>query len=81
MFRHFMRFDARELGMAFKIPFYLLQGAEDVVTLTAPAVEYYNEVQAPTKRLVLIERASHFCAFTQPGAFLDALRATAGRLG
>lgn len=74
MFEQFMVFDARNVGTTFKVPFYLLQGARDVVTLTAPAVEYFNEVRAPAKRLVLIEQASHFCAFTQPAAFLHALR-------
>lgn len=73
-FEQFMRFDARALGTAFEVPFYLLQGARDVVTLTEPAVEYFAEVRAPAKELVLIEGASHFAAFTQPGRFLDALR-------
>jgi pimeloyl-ACP methyl ester carboxylesterase len=76
MFDQFMAFDARDLGTTFPIPFYLLQGAQDVVTLTAPAIEFYNQVQAPTKQLRLIEGASHFCAFTEPAAFLAALRAT-----
>jgi pimeloyl-ACP methyl ester carboxylesterase len=74
MFEQFMRFDARALGTRFEVPFYLFQGAQDVVTVTAPAVEYFNEIEAPTKELVLIDRASHFCAFTQPAAFLAALK-------
>jgi pimeloyl-ACP methyl ester carboxylesterase len=74
MFEQFMRFDARALGTAFEVPFFLFQGANDVVTLTGPAVEFFGEVQAPTKELVLIENASHFAAFSQPGQFLDALR-------
>lgn len=76
MFDQFMAFDARHLGTTFTIPFYLLQGAQDVVTLTAPAIEFYDQVQAPAKQLRLIEGASHFCAFTRPAAVLDALRAT-----
>jgi pimeloyl-ACP methyl ester carboxylesterase len=74
MFEQFMRFDARTLGTAFEVPFYLIQGAQDVVTLTGPAVDYFNDIQAPAKELVLIEGASHFCAFTHPDAFLDALK-------
>jgi len=74
MFDQFMRFDARALGTQFDVPFYLFQGAEDVVTLTAPAVQYFNEIEAPAKELVLIDQASHFCAFTQPAAFLAALK-------
>jgi pimeloyl-ACP methyl ester carboxylesterase len=74
MFEQFMRFDARALGTSFEIPFHLFQGAQDVVTLTGPAVEYFAEVSAPSKSLVLIENASHFAAFTQPGQVLSALR-------
>jgi pimeloyl-ACP methyl ester carboxylesterase len=74
MFEQFMRFDARALGTRFEIPFHLFQGAQDVVTLTGPAVSYFDEVDAPQKSLVLIEDASHFVAFTQPARFLEALR-------
>ncbi|WP_433058059.1 alpha/beta fold hydrolase [Dactylosporangium sp. CS-033363] len=74
MFEQFMRWDARALGTSFEVPFYLFQGARDVVTLTGPAVEYFAEVDAPEKQLVLIENASHFCAFSEPGQFLSALR-------
>jgi pimeloyl-ACP methyl ester carboxylesterase len=69
-----MRFDARAIGTRFEVPFYLFQGAQDVVTLTAPAVAHFNEIEAPAKELVLINQASHFCSFTQPAAFLAALR-------
>ncbi|MDG6109336.1 alpha/beta hydrolase [Dactylosporangium aurantiacum] len=74
MFAEFMRFDAREGGTRLEIPFHLFQGAQDVVTLTGPAVEYFAEVDAPAKSLVLIEGASHFAAFTHPAEFLAALR-------
>ncbi|MEV6925707.1 alpha/beta hydrolase [Dactylosporangium sp. NPDC051485] len=74
MFEQFMRFDARALGLRYEVPFFLFQGASDVVTLTGPAVEFFGEVRAPEKELVLIEGASHFAAFSQPAAFLDALR-------
>ncbi|MET7392950.1 alpha/beta hydrolase [Dactylosporangium sp. NPDC005572] len=74
MFDQFMAFDARALGTRFEIPFHLFQGARDVVTLTEPAVDYFAAVEAPAKSLVLIEDASHFAAFTQPGRFLAALR-------
>ncbi|MEV8512550.1 alpha/beta hydrolase [Dactylosporangium sp. NPDC051484] len=74
MYEQFMRFDARALGTTFEVPFYLFQGAHDVVTLIEPAVEYFAEVRAPEKELVRIEGASHFAAFTEPGQFLEALR-------
>ncbi|MFF5232146.1 alpha/beta fold hydrolase [Dactylosporangium sp. NPDC000521] len=77
MFTQFMRFDARAEGTRLEIPFHLFQGAQDVVTLTGPAVEYFAEVDAPAKSLVLIDGASHFAAFTHPAEFLAALRTVA----
>ncbi|MER7277666.1 alpha/beta hydrolase [Dactylosporangium sp. NPDC000244] len=74
MFEQFMRWDARALGTSFDVPFFLFQGAHDVVTLTEPTVDYFAEVVAPQKELVLIDGASHFCAFSQPAQFLSALR-------
>ncbi|OHV36010.1 MULTISPECIES: alpha/beta fold hydrolase [Pseudofrankia] len=73
MFTEFMRFDARLVGTSFEVPFFLIQGAQDVVTLTAPAVAYFEQVRAPAKKLILIDGAGHFCACTRPAAFLDAL--------
>jgi pimeloyl-ACP methyl ester carboxylesterase len=74
MFAELMAYDARRLGTRFEVPFFLFQGASDVVTLTSLATEYFNEVEAPTKGLALIPDAGHFAAFTQPERFLDELR-------
>jgi pimeloyl-ACP methyl ester carboxylesterase len=74
MFQELMAYDARQLGTRFEVPFFLFQGASDVVTLTSLATEYFAEVQAPTKGLALIPDAGHFAAFTQPERFLDELR-------
>jgi pimeloyl-ACP methyl ester carboxylesterase len=68
-----MAFDARRLGTRFEVPFFLFQGAGDVITLTGPAEEYFADVEAPTKGLALIEDASHFCAFARPDRFLTEL--------
>jgi pimeloyl-ACP methyl ester carboxylesterase len=76
MFTQFMQFDAHTEGSALAIPFHLIQGAQDVVTLTGPAVEFYAEVDAPAKSLTLVDGASHFVAFTHPAEFLTALRTT-----
>jgi pimeloyl-ACP methyl ester carboxylesterase len=67
-------YDARRLGLRFEVPFFLFQGATDVVTLTSLAEEYFEEVEAPTKELALITDAGHFAAFTQPERFLAELR-------
>jgi pimeloyl-ACP methyl ester carboxylesterase len=70
-----MRYDVYADGTRFEVPFFLLQGTSDVLTLTGLAVEFYDRVEAPAKGLALIEDASHFAAFTQPEKFLTQLLA------
>src|SRR6266540_1144642 len=60
MFEEIMAYDARQMGKRFEVPFFLFQGESDVITLTSLAEEYFAEVEAPTKRLALIENAGHF---------------------
>jgi pimeloyl-ACP methyl ester carboxylesterase len=73
MFEELKDYDARRLGPRFEVPFFLFQGATDMVTLTSLAEEYFGEVEAPTKGLALIPDAGHFAAFTQPEPFLAEL--------
>ena len=54
--------------------FFVIQGADDVITPTKEAVDYFNEVQAPYKDLVLIPGAGHFAFMTSGDVFLAALR-------
>lgn len=74
MYAEYSTYNADKYGTRFEIPFYLLQGASDVLTITELAHEYFERVQAPSKAVELIPGASHFAAFTQPEAFLKALR-------
>ena len=74
MFEELKAYDARRLGTRFEVPFFLFQGETDVITLTTLAEEYFDEVEAPTKGLALIDDAGHFAAFTQPDRFLAELR-------
>jgi pimeloyl-ACP methyl ester carboxylesterase len=73
MYDELKTYDARRLGTRFDIPFFLFQGESDVITLTELATEYFAEVEAPNKELVLIKDAGHFAAFTQPDLFLTEL--------
>jgi|Tabmets5t2r1_1033131.scaffolds.fasta_scaffold08236_2 pimeloyl-ACP methyl ester carboxylesterase len=73
LFTELKAYDARRLGPRFEVPFFLLQGEQDVITLTSLATGYFAEVQAPTKGLALIPDAGHFAAFTQPDRFLAEL--------
>jgi pimeloyl-ACP methyl ester carboxylesterase len=56
-----------------KVPFFVIQGKEDMVTPTSVAVKYFNVVKAPKKKLILIEHAGHFSLVTHREEFLAAL--------
>ena len=55
------------------VPFFVIQGKEDMATPTAVAVQYFNVVKAPQKKLILIEKAGHFALVTHREEFLAAL--------
>ena len=55
-----------------KTAFFIIQGRDDVVTPTSAAVDYFKQVKAPIKELVLID-GGHFAIMTDGKQFLDAL--------
>jgi pimeloyl-ACP methyl ester carboxylesterase len=57
----------------FKVPFFVIQGKDDMVTPTSVAVKYFNAVKAPKKKLILIEHAGHFALVMHREEFLTAL--------
>ena len=63
-----------------KVPFFVIQGKEDMVTPTSVAVKYFNVVKAPKKQLILIEHAGHFALVTHREEFLAALVKNVRRL-
>jgi pimeloyl-ACP methyl ester carboxylesterase len=83
LFPDIVRFDAWQQGTRFEIPFFLFQGAEDVLTSPKLAETFFRDVVAPTKRMALIADAGHFAAFMKPDEFLRELlvdvRPLAGR--
>ena len=56
-----------------KVPFFVIQGKDDMVTPTSVAIQYFNVVKAPRKRLILIEHAGHFALVTHREEFRAAL--------
>lgn len=60
-------------GTAFRIPFFVFQGASDVLTPPEAARRFFDDVTAPVKDFALVEDASHFASFRRPEAFLDLL--------
>ena len=52
--------EARHLGLTFKIPVFIFQGENDFNTPTATAREYFDEITAPKKAFAVIAGSSHF---------------------
>jgi pimeloyl-ACP methyl ester carboxylesterase len=71
----FSRYDAWAQGTSFKVPVFIFQGENDVLTTPAQAREYFDDLVAPVKRMVLITDAGHFAAFLQTEQFLHLLLA------
>ncbi len=67
------RYDAWQQGTTFAIPFFIIQGANDVVTTPKLAREFFDDVVAPVKQMMLIPEAGHFAAFLNPEGFLEEL--------
>jgi proline iminopeptidase len=68
-----MRTDLTATAAQLDVPFFLIQGQDDVVTPTKAAVDYFERLQAPKKDCILIPGAGHFAFMTAPAAFLAAL--------
>ncbi|MFZ3498343.1 alpha/beta fold hydrolase [Streptomyces sp. 5.8] len=66
--------DDRADGTRFEIPFFVFQGEHDVLTPTAAAKAFFDEVEAPVKQFALIEDCSHFASFARPDRFLELLQ-------
>jgi pimeloyl-ACP methyl ester carboxylesterase len=74
LFAEIMAFDARRLGAAFAMPFFVFQGGRDCSTLPALAEEYVATVEAPRKAMVLLKDGGHMAVLMQPEQFLTELR-------
>jgi pimeloyl-ACP methyl ester carboxylesterase len=61
-------------AVRFELPYYVIQGREDIATPTAPAEAYFANVVAPKKKMVVIENAGHFALATHTEEFIRALR-------
>jgi pimeloyl-ACP methyl ester carboxylesterase len=55
------------------VPFFIIQGKDDIWTPTSLAIDYFNGVAAPKKALTVIEGAGHFALDTHREEFIKAL--------
>jgi pimeloyl-ACP methyl ester carboxylesterase len=65
--------DLPALGMDFKLPFFIIDGAEDHIAPPELAGAYLQRVRAPIKRMTLIPGAGHFAPMTHAPAFATEL--------
>lgn len=61
--------DLTTWGPEFELPVILIQGAEDDVTPTSEVRKYFEWIQAPTKRFLVIEGAGHNVVTSHSEAF------------
>jgi pimeloyl-ACP methyl ester carboxylesterase len=60
-------------ALRFELPYFVIQGQNDLFTPTGPATSYFAKVVAPRKQMVVLEGAGHFALVTHPDAFIAAL--------
>lgn len=53
------KIDLYKLGPKFRVPFYMVQGQEDLLTMPEPSKRYFDFIQAPRKKFVLVPRVGH----------------------
>jgi pimeloyl-ACP methyl ester carboxylesterase len=53
------KIDLYKLGPKFELPFFMVQGQEDLLTMPEPSRRYFDFIQAPHKEFVLVPRSGH----------------------
>lgn len=65
--------EAATLDLDFEVPVVVLQGAYDLYTPYEAAKAWFEDVRAPHKAFVTLQRSSHTAFLEEPGRFLVAL--------
>jgi pimeloyl-ACP methyl ester carboxylesterase len=55
----YSKVDLPSLGLKFDVPVYLIQGAEDLVTTREVTERYFERIDAPGKKLIIVPAAGH----------------------
>jgi len=58
-----------------EVPVTIIQGRDDLFTPTVPAAAWLDALDAPSKKLIMIENAGHFALLTHADAVVAALKA------
>jgi pimeloyl-ACP methyl ester carboxylesterase len=65
--------DLPATAVRFRIPYYVIQGRDDLFAPTPLVETYFKKVAAPKKRLFVIEGAGHFALATHQAEVIAAL--------
>ena len=55
----FTKVDLPAIGAKFTVPIYLIQGEEDLVTVPEITKKYFESLEAPAKRIIMVSKAGH----------------------
>ncbi|WP_433943806.1 alpha/beta fold hydrolase [Paenibacillus sp. SN-8-1] len=69
LYEELINFDFSKLGTKFELPFFVFQGDSDIITPTATAKAFYDEIDAPQKQFIQIKSAGHLACFARPDQF------------
>lgn len=61
------------LATRFDVPIIMIQGSDDLVTVTALAKDYFDRISAPHKDFILLQNHGHFAVYKASDEFLTAL--------
>lgn len=73
MYRELFSDDLHSLGRDFEIPIVFILGRHDLDTPYEDAVNYFEWLNAPAKKLITFERSAHFVMLEEPGRFIVTL--------
>ena len=73
IFKFLGMFSAYNYSLNYRIPFCLILGQKDWVVPVQHQINFFNDISAPKKELVLLENAGHKAMTDQPKEFLKAL--------
>ncbi|GLQ98196.1 proline iminopeptidase [Dyella mobilis] len=53
------RIDLPALGTTFPMPIFIIQGKEDLLTMPVVTKAYFDRIQAPTKKYIVLDKVGH----------------------
>lgn len=63
-------YDAKKLTRTFKVPFFIIDGEDDIQVPTTIAHEWFETIEAPQKAFITIPDAAHLALATHSAEFL-----------